>query len=128
MPAKRRTFAVEAALKRYIQRRIVRPAPLPKGVLELRLGGPQRGVWHIQTAPKSAKLHRGPCAKPTLRVVGNSERIGAIIQGEKDPRTAFLEGGIRVHGSVSFLQQFLGRHLGFARSSGKKVITAKRRR
>jgi hypothetical protein len=44
---------------------------------------------------------------PRLEITGDPERIRAVLEGNKDPRLAYLEGSIMVRGDIDYLQTLL---------------------
>lgn len=100
--------AMEAVLGRLSAGGVLRP-----GLIAFRTGaGPDSG-FALRTDASGTTIVRGPVrGEPLIEVIGDPDRIGAILTGRRDARTTFLLGGMRVRGDMAYLSE-LGMKLGF---------------
>lgn len=77
-----------------------------KGNVLLRLGGPEAGDYVLECTDGGVRINEGAGAgidsSPVLEVMGDSNTIRAIIDGEKDAVRQFYAGGIRIRGDLRY--------------------------
>jgi predicted lipid carrier protein YhbT len=62
------------------------------------------GDFCLDCSPGNATLRMGMSrSTPMIEVMGDSNRIQAILEGTKDARAQFLAGGFRVRGDLRYL-------------------------
>lgn len=84
------------------------------GAIRLQLTGAEGGSWCIEGGRPDVRLVRGTGSEePVAVVMGEASALRAVLEGKKEGRAAFLAGGIRVRGDISYLQKIsaeLGTH------------------
>ena len=86
--------------------RLEKAASVVPGVIVFRLTGPQGGdfrIEHDQRGTRLAAVDQLGAEAPLIEVMGDAETVRAILEGERDARTQFLEGGLRVRGDLRYL-------------------------
>lgn len=77
------------------------------GDIVFRLAGPGGGSFVVECSERGASVVESAAAgfdrTPLIEVIGDAERIQAVLNGEKDAREQFLAGGIRVRGDLRYL-------------------------
>jgi len=71
--------------------------------IELRLGGAEPGVYHLDIAGGACRFAEGPAHAPALTIEAPSEVWAAISTGARDGRQALLEGAYRASGDFALL-------------------------
>jgi hypothetical protein len=71
---------------------------------------------HIECSRAGVQVAEGVAGErtPLLEVMGDAERIQAILEGRKDAVKQFFAGGLRVRGDLGYLSD-LGMELGILR-------------
>jgi hypothetical protein len=96
---------VEAALAS-LTSRLDRAASIAPGAIVFRLTGPQGGTYRIEHDERGTRLETSDqldATAPLIEVMGDAATLRAILEGERDAREQFLEGGLRVRGDLRFL-------------------------
>jgi hypothetical protein len=106
------TKSVEASLAR-LSTSVDRARTRRAGSILLRLSGENGGDFYVHTTNAGSTLSREPAAgSPHIEVIGDANRIRAILDGTKEGRAQFFAGGIRVRGDLQYLSD-LAYELGF---------------
>jgi hypothetical protein len=104
--------SVEAALTRF-STNLDRARTRRCGSILLRLSGENGGDFYLHSTSAGSTLSREPAAgSPHIEVIGDANRIRAILDGTKEGRAQFYAGGIRVRGDLQYLSE-LAYELGF---------------
>ncbi|MGZ6983205.1 MAG: SCP2 sterol-binding domain-containing protein, partial [Ilumatobacteraceae bacterium] len=71
---------------------------------------------HLECSPAGVQITEGMPADhtPLLEVMGDPQRIQAILEGRKNAVKEFFAGGLRVRGDLGYLSE-LGMELGILR-------------
>lgn len=92
-----------------------------EGTIHLQLLGAGGGDFVIASDRLKTTVSGGAKSKPAvsgesahLRIIGDADRIRAILEGRKDGLAAFAGGGIRVQGDLRYLSA-LATELGFVK-------------
>jgi len=74
------------------------------GSILLRLTGENGGDFYLQSSSTGCCISRESTAgTPHIEVIGDANRIRAILEGRKEGRLQFYAGGIRVRGDLQYL-------------------------
>lgn len=83
------------------------------GSILLRLTGENGGAFYLHSTSTGCSVSREATAEsPQVEVIGNADRIRAILDGSKEGRLQFYAGGIRVRGDMRYLSE-LAHEMGF---------------
>jgi hypothetical protein len=96
---------VEAALER-LASRLGEAASIVPGAIVFRLTGTQGGSYRVEHDERGTRLDTSDqldAAAPLIEVMGDAATLRAILEGERDAREQFLEGGLRVRGDLRYL-------------------------
>ena len=78
-------------------------------------GGEGAGDFHIHSRLSGCELSREPSqAPPLVEIIGEPERIRAVLEGGREGLAQFYRGGIRIRGDLQYLSE-LAYELGFIR-------------
>ena len=74
------------------------------GSILLRLTGENGGDFYLHSTSAGCSMSRESTAgAPHVEVIGDANRIRAILDGRKEGRLQFYAGGIRVRGDLQYL-------------------------
>lgn len=74
------------------------------GSILLRLTGESGGDFYLHSTSTSCSVSRESAnSTPHIEVIGDANRIRAILEGRKEGRLQFYAGGIRVRGDLQYL-------------------------
>lgn len=95
-----------------LAKKLEKAEALREGAMLFRLTGKEAGEYRLECSAKGVRVAKGmPRGAPLLEVMGDAQRIRAIIEGKKDARKQFFAGGLRVRGDLLYAAE-LGRELG----------------
>lgn len=90
-----------------LSERFAKCKAMKRGDIVFRLGGQGGGNFVVESSEKGVRVFESAAAgadrTPLVEVVGDANRIHAILVGEKDAREQFLAGGFRVRGDLRYL-------------------------
>ena len=87
------------------------------GSILLRLSGENGGNFYLHSTNSGCSvLHEAAEAPPHVEVIGDADRICAILRGDKEGRLQFYAGGMRVRGDLQYLSE-LAHEMGFIRKT-----------
>jgi hypothetical protein len=69
------------------------------------VSGREAGQYAVEVSPGTARVTSGAARgdrPPLLEVMGDADTIRAILDGERDAREEFLQGGLRVRGDLRY--------------------------
>jgi hypothetical protein len=76
------------------------------GSILLRLSGENGGDFYLHSTSAGCSVsHEAAAEPPHVEVIGDADRICAILLGEKEGRLQFYAGGIRVRGDLQYLSE-----------------------
>jgi hypothetical protein len=85
---------------------------LRPGLIAIRTrAAPDHGLALRTDASGTTIVHGPQREEPLIEIIGDSDRIGAVVSGQRDARKTFLLGGMRVRGDLAYLSE-LGMKLG----------------
>jgi predicted lipid carrier protein YhbT len=101
--AKDSTSAAEDRIRRLAEGASERKA-LRAGHIVLRLTGSHGGHFAVRVREgKVDVLKDVPAGHHAIEVIGDAQRVLAVLEGKKDARAQFLAGGFRVRGDVRYI-------------------------
>jgi hypothetical protein len=78
-------------------------------------GGESVGDFHVHSRVSGCELSRKEGhAPPLIEIIGEPERIRAVLEGGREGLAQFYRGGIRIRGDLQYLSE-LAYELGFIR-------------
>lgn len=90
-----------------VSERLAKTKAMKPGDIVFRLAGQGGGNFIVECGETGARVSESPAAgadrTPLVEVIGDANRIHAILAGEKDAREQFLAGGFRVRGDLRYL-------------------------
>lgn len=90
-----------------VSERLAKSKAMKPGDIVFRLAGQAGGNFVVECSEKGVRVGESPAAgadrTPLVEVIGDANRIHAILAGEKDAREQFLAGGFRVRGDLRYL-------------------------
>jgi hypothetical protein len=97
---------LEEALER-VSERFAKSKAMKPGDIVFRLAGQGGGNVVVECSEKGVHVAESAAAgadrTPLVEVIGDANRIRAILAGRKDAREEFLAGGFRVRGDLRYL-------------------------
>jgi hypothetical protein len=76
------------------------------GSILLRLSGENGGDFYLHSTDAGCSVsYEATATPPQVEVIGNADRICAILQKDKDGRLQFYAGGMRVRGDLEYLSE-----------------------
>jgi putative sterol carrier protein len=75
------------------------------GTLQLKLGGPDGGDWHVVSTGGRLTRHAGAAPDPDAVVEIDAEEWSAILRGQMNPFHAWTAGKLKVTGDSTLFQQ-----------------------
>jgi len=77
---------------------------LQEGHIVLRLTGRHGGIFALRAqGGKVEVLNDIPAGPHPIELIGDAQRVLAVLEGKKDARAQFLAGGFRVRGDVRYI-------------------------
>jgi putative sterol carrier protein len=70
-------------------------------VVQFDLSGEGGGQWHIVIANGGLTVNRGAAPAPTMVFSASAADYVAIINGDLNPMTAFMQGKVRLRGDMA---------------------------
>jgi hypothetical protein len=96
--------SVEAALDKF-SAGLERARTRRIGSILFRLTGENGGDFHVHSTSTGCSVSREAAGPPLIEVMGDADRIGAILDGSKEGRLQFYAGGICVRGDLHYLSE-----------------------
>jgi hypothetical protein len=85
------------------------------GSILLRLTGENGGDFYVHSTNAGCSVsHEAAAGPPHVEVIGDADRICAILAGDKEGRLQFYAGGMRVRGDLQYLSE-LAHEMGLIR-------------
>lgn len=69
--------------------------------LQLNLTGDNGGKWWIKIADGQCEVHEGETPSPQMTLISAAEDLYAVLIGEVNAISAFMQGKIKVQGDMS---------------------------
>jgi hypothetical protein len=86
-----------------------------EGTILIRFVGESVGDFHVHSRVSGCELSREEGhAPPLIEIIGEPERIRAVLEGGREGLAQFYRGGIRIRGDLQYLSE-LAYELGFIR-------------
>ena len=85
-------------------------------VIETSGDSPARYVLACGAGGVDVRTDAAPTATPTLVIIADADILRSVLDGERDAREQFFEGGLRVRGDLRYLSD-LALELGILKSA-----------
>jgi hypothetical protein len=97
------TLLIETSLRGFGERACKTKA-LRRGSIVFHLTGTDGGSYFLDCSSGEAQLTKGiPGGHPLFEVIGDTEKVRTLLEGETDARTLFLSGAFRVRGDLQYV-------------------------
>jgi hypothetical protein len=96
--------SIEAALNKF-SAHFERARTRRIGSILLRLTGENGGDFYVHSTSAGCSVSRDAAGPPHIEVMGDANRIRAILDGSKEGRLQFYAGGICVRGDLQYLSE-----------------------
>lgn len=77
-------------------------------VLQFNITGPEEGTWRAEVLNGSLTMKEGAADKPDLTVTCDSRDLLAIVNGELNAVSAFMQGRLKIDGNMSLAMKLQG--------------------
>jgi hypothetical protein len=97
------TKGVQAAIDVFA-RKLAGARARRSGAILLRLTGEGGGDYYVHTANEGCTMSRQAGLGPHhFEIIGDAHRVCAVLDGTKEGRKQFFEGGVRIRGNLRYL-------------------------
>lgn len=69
-------------------------------IFQFNLTGDNGGQYWVKVADKQADVHEGTHDDPTMVITSTADDYIALVNGELNPMTAFMQGKVKVKGDM----------------------------
>jgi hypothetical protein len=89
-----------------LSERLAKAKSMKPGHIVFRLEGTEAGIYTVQCGYGKVQVMDSAAevdTAPLIEVIGDGQRVRAILDGEKDATEQFFAGGFRVRGDLPYL-------------------------
>lgn len=70
-------------------------------ILQLNLSGENGGSWYLKIADGTCEISEGQSESPQMTLVSTADDLYAVLAGEENAITSFMQGKIKVQGDMA---------------------------